>query len=277
MTAEKHPRVYFHVGLGKVASTYLQYRFFPKLQGLQYIQRTQYRKSPEIIRKGNADQYLVSREFDRQLPEEVEWFTSHFPDAHPIILLRHHDQWIASQYRRYVKNGGHLLLKEFLDLHSNQGPWKIEEAQFFPYIQTLEKHFKKAPLVLFYEDLKKDPQAFFDALASFMNATYEWNELDLSPFHASYSEKQLKFMRKWGSRFFNKNRKLPNHPIPRWLKRRSEMLGSYLLLYAALLVPDQWVEQETLYPEAYMQQIRDYFQEDWEACVSYAKNHQFNL
>ena len=28
--------VFFHVGLGKTATTYLQYQFFPKLRGIHY-------------------------------------------------------------------------------------------------------------------------------------------------------------------------------------------------------------------------------------------------
>ena len=49
----KQPEIYFHVGLGKVASTYLQHRFFPKLKGIHYIKSTRYRRSLQIIKDTN--------------------------------------------------------------------------------------------------------------------------------------------------------------------------------------------------------------------------------
>jgi len=50
MNTEKE--VYFHVGLGKTASTYLQYQLFPKLKGIKYFQRSSYKRYHKIIEKG---------------------------------------------------------------------------------------------------------------------------------------------------------------------------------------------------------------------------------
>lgn len=267
------PAIYFHVGLGKVASTFLQYRFFPNLKGICYIQRTKYRRSPEIIQQNQFDRYLISREFDRQLPDEVEWFSQFFPDAKPIILLRRHDQWIASQYRRYLKNGGHLKFEEFLDLKHDKGWWKLNEVYFMPYIKALEEKFSNTPLLLFYEDFKADPRQFFDILAHYMQATYNWSAIDLRPFHTAYSDKQLKFIRKYGSPWFSQDKPEPRNPVVKWVMRRAEMLKSYIYLYAALLAPDFSIAQEVLYPSEYMQQIREFYQADWEACCDYASRN----
>lgn len=270
---DKNPDIYFHVGLGKVASTFLQYRYFPKLKDICYIQRTHYKQSPLRIQKGDCEKYLVSREFDRQLHQEAAWFAGYFPNAKPIILLRQHDQWVASQYRRYVKNGGYLSLEGFLDLDNNQGRWDVKEAYFMPYIRSLDNYFAYQPLVLFYEDLKANPQNFFDTLAEYMAVNYDWESIDMSPFHASYSEKQLKFMRKFGSRWFKSDRTLPGNPILKWLKRRGELLMAYTILYSAWLAPDDWVKDEVLYPPDYLSRIREFYKEDWEACQNYAEAH----
>ncbi len=270
MVKEK-PEVFFHVGLGKVASTFLQYRFFPKLKNLCYIQRTKYRKAPRIIQKGLYDRYLVSREFDRQLPQEALWFSSYFPDAQPIILLRRHDQWIASQYRRFLKNGGQLKLEQFLDLDEDKGRWKEREVYFMPYIKVLEQYFSKPPMVFFYEEFQSAPKAFLDILAHSMNAVYDWESIDNSPFHTSYDEKQLKFMRKYGSHFFRKNKALPSNNLARWLMRRTEMLKSYFLLYSALLFPREWVADEELFSPDYLERIRKFYRDDWIACQVYAE------
>lgn len=271
MGTAQNPSIFFHVGLGKVASTYLQYRFFPKLQGIRYIQRTSYRTAPQIIEQEQAFPYLISREFDRQLPQEIAWFSRYFRDVKPILLLRRHDEWIASQYRRYLKNGGRASLRNFLDLNSDQGRWKQEEVRFMRYIRTLEAHFDHSPLVYFHADFKADPIAFFRQLAADTGTTFDPEAINLSPFHASYSDKQLRFMRKYGSRLFNPARMLPRHPILRWCKRRSELLTSYSLLYASSLLPESYVQDIELYPDDYLKAIRSFYQEDWEACLQYAQ------
>ena len=90
-----NPEIYFHLGLGKVASTYLQYAFFPKLEGIHYIQRTRYRFTPGIVASQPGNRFFVSREMDQQLEAEVIKFARHFPQTKAILLLRRHDSWIA--------------------------------------------------------------------------------------------------------------------------------------------------------------------------------------
>jgi len=270
---DKHPAIYFHVGLGKVASTYLQYRFFPRLKGIHYIQRTRFKSSHRIIEKGNSDKYLLSREFDRQLEQKVAEFAQSFPQTRSILFLRRHDAWIASQYRRHIKNGSSRSLQEFLDLTYDQGRWQINDLYFMPRIRALEEHFSCKPLVLFYEDIKKNPFRFFDALAAYMGVDYDSSAISLKPFHTSYNDKQLKLMRKWGSRLFRKERQLPDQPVAKWIKRRSEMLLSYLLLYGAVALPDRMVADEELYPQDYLQAIRHYYQDDWQQCIQYAREN----
>ena len=82
------PKIYFHVGLGKVASTYLQNKVFNNLDGIHYIPKNKYRSSISIIIKNGPKKYLVSCEMDRQFNDEVARFTSHFSDVKIIILFR---------------------------------------------------------------------------------------------------------------------------------------------------------------------------------------------
>ncbi len=113
----KAPEIIFHVGLGKTGSSYLQQHFFPKLKGIHYIPTSRYRFSPKIITKRHHQKYLVSREFDRQFDREVEWFSAMYPDARPVMVLRRHDSWIASQYRRQVKTAGNTVSTSLLMLN----------------------------------------------------------------------------------------------------------------------------------------------------------------
>lgn len=264
--------IYFHIGLGKTATTYLQYEFFPKLKGIYYIQRTLYRKYQEVIERTGQSRYFVSREFDQQLEEEVNKIAIAYPKAKIIIVLRRQDGWIASQYRRYVKNGGGLPFNEYFDVENDTGLWKRSDADFMAKIKYVEERFEQPPLVLFHEDLKKDAYAFFDRLAAFLGASYDKNSISLNAVHSSYNEKQLKVIKKF-SFLFNQDREYSKVRFLRWLQRRSQLLASYLILYPSKLIPESWVSQEPLISQEDLDKVRDYYAEEWEKCKVYARAH----
>ncbi|MBN4061727.1 hypothetical protein JYU20_00835 [Bacteroidales bacterium AH-315-I05] len=267
------PQVYFHVGLGKAASTYLQYKVFPKLKGIHYIQRTSYKKSKKIIARANSDKYLVSREFDRQLEDEVRWFSSFCPEARVIIIFRRHDSWIASQYRRHVKNGNSYSFSEFIDIENDNGFWKKKELCFFEKIKTIEQYFQHKPLVLFHDELKKDPYKFINKIADFTCSTYKQEAISLSPKHRSYNEKQLKIMRKVSRYVYIPGQNEQGNKLQRRLQLYSKRLACYVVLYAALFVPKKFVSKEKLISQAELDKIRKYFEEDWQRCLNYAKDN----
>ncbi len=263
--------IYFNVGLGKVASTYLQYRVFPKFKGIHYIQRTKYRKAKQIIENSDDKTFFISREFDNQLEAEVKDFAATYPDAKPIILLRRHDSWIASQYRRFIKNGRPHSFQEFFDIENDTGEWKQSALYFYPKIETLEKYFTKKPLVLFYDDLKKDPWVFFDSIADIMGATYDKSNMSLDKMHTSYNEKQLKIRRSLNKYTYKKEYVDPDNIIARILKRTWKRFKQYSILYIALLLP--YKNNAPLIPKEQLDKIKEAYTADWEKCMAYAKQH----
>ena len=118
--------IYFHVGLAKTGSTFLQNNFFPKLQNIKYISTHKYRRCIDIINNTNYDSYLISREFDRQLEGEVKKILNHFPETKIIIVFREHKKWISSQFKRFSKNGYHFKFEDFYN-NANSGYWKNED------------------------------------------------------------------------------------------------------------------------------------------------------
>lgn len=268
-----HPEMFFHLGLGKVASTYLQYAFFPKLKDIYYIQRTRYRFTPNIVAKQPAQRFFVSREMDQQLEAEVIKFAQNFPETKAILLLRRHDSWIASQYRRHVKNGSPMLFEDFFDVEKDTGWWPKSEVNFFDKIQIIEKHFKYKPLVLFHDELKEDPYLFMDRIAQYLGASYNRNEVSLSAIHKSYNEQQLKVMRKVSRMLFRKTPVFSKNRIFNWFQRRGRLLLCYLILYSALIVPKSWVVDEELVSAEAMKKVRDAYDQDWQKCLEYAQQH----
>lgn len=264
------PEIVFHVGLGKVASTYLQHRFFPKLKGIYYLSTHKYKKSKEIISIEKSTRWLISREFDRQFEKEVRWFTETYPQAKVIMIVRPHGSWVASQYRRYVKNGWYYPFSKFLDIEEDDGFWKKSDVLYFPRIQLVEELTGQRPLILFHEELKSDPWAFLGKIANFCQATFEQEGISLKPFHTSYSVKQLLVLRS----FCRKNiKRIPQghrNKIKHWLLYRPWWLLFHLIMYAAELFPESWVPKEELIPTAEIDRIDDFFADDWVKVQRYA-------
>ena len=262
--------VFFHVGLGKTATTYLQYQFFPKLRGIHYVQRTRYPKAHKIIARDPSSRHLLSREFDQQLQEEIEKFAVHYPDTRAIVVLRRHDGWIASQYRRFAKNGIQIPFEEFFDIEKNQGLWKKADLDYSKKISIIENTFTRKPLVLFYEDMRQDPYAFFDQFSKAIGASYNRDQISLNAVHPSYEEKQLKAVRSVSKIFFPANPKQYQNGFMKRLQWRKQQLTSYSIMAAARFVPDAWLDAGELVPAALLEKIRGVYADDWEKVHAYA-------
>lgn len=263
--------IFFHVGLGKTGSTYLQHKFFPKLQGVHYIHHTNYKKSIDIIGRGKHDRYFVSREFDRQFLREIKKFSQAYPHTYPIMVLRRQDSWIASQYRRFTKNGRGIYFNEFVDLKENKGRWDIAEMNFYEKIQQLESHFNQKPLVLLYDELRNDPETFFKKIAAYTNTTYNIKDISLAPKHISYNTKQLLLVRKVARKVL---KRISEERIDHTKTgRRMRKVLTHLIMYFHWVVPASKFKDEALIDPAELEAIRDYFDEDWQKCMNYIKSN----
>ncbi len=257
------------MGLAKVASTFLQNSIFPKFKGVYFIRKLAYRQDRKIIARTKRPRYLLSREFDYFLEKKLRTFAEDYPGAKTIIILRRHDSWIASEYRKYVKNGGRLSFDQYFNL-DNTAKIKTDELYFMDKIKTLEKLFGTKPLVMFYDDLKIDPWAFIDKIAGFSGAKYNKKDISLKKVHSSYNEKQLKIMRSFARYFIRKNRKWAKNRTLYWIQRRSRLLLSYVILYPSLLIPGAWVCKEELIPSGSLEKIKNFYAGDWNKCMEYA-------
>ncbi len=265
-------QVFFHVGLGKTGTTFLQYRVFPKLQGVKYIQRTQYRdfKYVKLIEDSPDQKFLVSNEFDKQLEAEAHKIASKYPRAKTIVVLRRQDSWIASQYRRYVKNGYPNSFEEFIDIENDESYWDRKDLFFHQKLIMLEEVFGSRPLVLFHDELVKNPHSFIGRICSFIGADYEKESINLKRKHSSYTEKQLKVRRQQSAR---RNRKQASRSKIYWVRKIQNFLGMperYLSLYMAFLVPSKRISDEPLISKDSMAKIRAYYEEDWRKCEEYS-------
>ena len=149
--------------------------------------------------------------------------------------------------------------------------WDRNDLYFHSKLEFLEQLFGSKPLVLFQDELIKNPHSFIEKICVFLGADYEKEAINLKRKHTSYNEKQLKIRRLW-SRSLNRKPYTPKKKYwIRKLQRYIRMPGRYLSLYLAYLVPSLWVSDEPLISMESMEKVRAYYEEDWKKCEEYAR------
>lgn len=266
-------KIYFHVGLGRAASTYLQKNVFPCFQGVHYVERNKFKRHGSIVPTLTAERILLSRESSKRLQSEISKLVTYYPDAIPIVVLRRHDQWIASQYRRYVKNGGAESFSGFIDLEHDQGVWNKCDLVLRDKLDLLEQTFNCKPFVMFHERLCEAPFEMIDEMAALLGATYDRQAIRLAARHQSYSDKQLQVLRRYRPRLLEAHPDQSKVGFLRVLRFRARLLAAYSIMALARFFPDDGFAGQPLIPEASLEQIRQMYAYDWDACQAYARLH----
>lgn len=270
---EKKQRIIFHVGLEKTATTFLQRSVFPKFRDVVFIPKREYRNAESIIKAKPEKTVLISHEFGRRdFEAEMRKFAKLYPQARPVIVFREHAGWLASYYRFLVKRGMNATFREFFDLDENKGLWKKEELVYFKDIKLLEQLYDQKPLVLFHDDLKKDPQGFIERLKDYCGVKHA-DEISFRVRHKAYSDKELR-IRLWVTRHtFLKEFYDVGHIKRYWGKRLYNRIVRYSVLYVAKLIPAMILRRHELVPSESLKKIREYYNSDLQRCKAYAKTN----
>jgi len=263
----------FHVGLGKTGSSYLQQAFFPKLQGVEYIHTRRFNKFEEGLDRAPDGKYFLSREFDQQLESESVRISNYDKDAKIIVVFRPQAPWIGSQYKRFAKNGMHETFDEFFNIDNDHGLWTQDELYWLKKIGIIEKYFTQKPLVLFQEDLKEKPYKFFDDIANYIGARYNKDEISIEPIHKARTDKQLKMMRKFGTRFFKKNQVLSKNYFINRLQSRLRQLKTLAVIFSSVFFPDSYFDDIELVPKEQLKKIAEHYADDYAAVRAYAREN----
>lgn len=261
--------IYFHVGLAKTGSTFLQNNFFPKLQNIKYISTHKYRRCIDIINNTNYDSYLISREFDRQLEGEVKKILNHFPETKIIIVFREHKKWISSQFKRFSKNGYHFKFEDFYN-NTNSGYWKNEDMIYIDKINIIKKYSKYDPLVLNFDELKINPHSYLSKISEYTNSNYSKSNISLNVVHKSYSEKQLIFLKGF-CRIFKPNppKYYADNKLKHWLYFRPWWSLFHLVMYVAYFLPKNMIVKKPLIDNNYLRKTMKKYKSDWDEILKY--------
>jgi hypothetical protein len=153
--------IFFHVGLHKTGTTFLQKAVFPRWRGVEYIA---WPHLELFLRLDDSQTYLVSREGlsgqnwahhdarERSLQKLAELF----PDCRILISFRKQAGYINSSYNQYVQRGGTITFREYFELKQDGGVMKRQDFLYRPKIEAIERYFGHRPFVFLHEELITD-------------------------------------------------------------------------------------------------------------------------
>ena len=260
-------RVFWHAGLPKTGSTYLQRQVLPAVRGIAYVRRHEYPRAAERIeqKKREAD-VVYSRELDRGLVAEADRLSRSHPEARPILVLRRHDELIASLYRYGLKHGRGWAFREFFDLDGDRGRKKQNQLRMRDKIELLADRFRHPPFLLFYDELRDRPDAFLRRLIGYLGEDPDSVRIPRAARNRSPREKQLKYARRLGARLLPERRSR-RYPVRRLYGR----VAYHAILGAARWLPEGPIREEPLIDPAELARIREAYADDWQFCLDYAE------
>jgi len=265
--------VFFHVGLPKTASTFLQRNVFPHFKNIHFIKKHDFKHRDEIIQRSGSNTILLSIEINpdnEKGRKKIEDVAKKYPNTYPVIVLRRHGSWLRSKYKYYLRKHGTKDFSDYFDPQEDRGVLTHENLSFYPKIKLLESLFKHRPLVLFQEEIKSAPFKVIELLATYTGATYSKEEINIKTVKKSYSEKQLKMVRR-----FNKCYKFDNSGIQSKTADFAYKKFSALLLHSVAFFgyffSGKELNKEALIPKEKIDKVNELYKEDWEKCLNYAK------
>jgi hypothetical protein len=271
MEFKKNPEIFFHAGLERTGTTFLQRSVFPKLKNIYYIPKNQYHNRDEIISNTNYSKYLLSHE-SKVIQEELKKFAAKYPNAKIILVFRRHDKWIASHYKRQIKNGYSRSFKEFIHLENDTGLWKKEDLYFLPKIKFIENCFRRPPVVLFHDELKSSPKDFVRKILE-ITGVEEHEPIPYKAKHTSYTDKELKVRRRVNQLPLLKTIEVNKHKKFRTAKKLYNKTIRYPTLHLGRLIPESFLSSEPLIPKEELEKIREFYEKDWENIKEYARKN----
>ncbi len=260
------PTIYWHIGTERTGTKYLQQSVFPNFKGIGYIDRSQFHSTKAIIDKGEHSTYLVSFELNlnADLEPYIKGFLAQFPAAIPIVVFRPQDQWLISQYKRHLKNGKPGTFTDMFDVANDNGLYKRDDLSYTKLIEKLEHYFQHPPIVMLYQDMQKQPEAFIKLFAQQVGAMVNMPNVNLHPRHRSYNDKQLMALYSVSKHIDISKTKKGNSKVLHALHSLWKNAVRYGTLNVAKVLPDSYFHNRKLIQNKDLEAIKAYYQTDQE-------------
>lgn len=163
-----------------------------------------------------------------------------FPEALVLVVIREQRSMIVSTYKQYVREGGALSLRGFMEpptSKSLRAPWfSLRHFEYHHLLSYYRQLFgADRVLALTFEDFASDPAAFVQRIAEFAGRRLEADTLESLPF----------------AQLSNPSPSAPAIELRRWLNKlgvQSELNPSPLLTSDAVKRLGIKVQETTLVP-----------------------------
>ena len=277
MKQKQHKSIFFHVGLPKAASTFLQRNVFPNFNSIQFIKKHDFKHRDRIIENTSCHKILMSIELNLDAEggmAKLRDVAAKYPHTYPIIVLRKHGSWLKSKYKYYLRKHGDQHFDDYFDLDGD-GVLELDNLLFYPKLKLLESLFNHEPLVIFQEELKENPLATIDMLANFMDVTYKNQDIQIQHVKKSYSSRQLKAIRRF-NRVYQYDHSSIRSKTLKFIYKKFSGLLLHSIAYISLAFPVRPAHKRPLIPQHAIHKVDDAFREDWDQCIHYA-GRQRNL
>ena len=273
MSQQTDKKVFFHVGLPKTASTFLQLNVFPFFNGVEFVKKHDFKRKDRIIENSSSERILLSTELDLDRPGgigKVEDVSGKYPNTYPIVVLRKHGSWLRSKYKYYLRKHGDKTFEEYFNPQNDKGLLTRKNLEYYPKIKLLEEYFEKRPLVLFQEELKHAPYKFIDIIAEYVGADYSKPDIKIKTVKKAYSDKQLKRVRRF-NKFYKFDKSKAKSKAGRFVYKKLSAFFLHSVAYVGSLLPGSALKNEYLVPEESIRKVNEALKDDWKKCIEYAK------
>lgn len=259
--------VYFHLGLPKTATTYLQLAVFPNLKGIYYTRKRLFGNYHDIIQSTNHAKYLFSNESDRNLDRKLDDINEKYPEAKIILVFRKHDSWINSKYKYEIRKHSPLSFKEFLDLENNTGKWKTDEMRYRNYIEMVKSRFNEPPLILNFEELKSDPNLFIKRITDYLGVVIDETNLKTDVIKRAMSEKQLRVAR-WFNKLYPYNASTHTNKHIRKIHYKYREFLLHTVSFLGYIIAGPFITHKPILSKDTRKNLNEFYNNDWEYCLN---------
>lgn len=255
------PPIYFHLGLPKAASTFLQKMIFPNLQNIEFGGKRDFYTYRESVPNNPK---LFSTEKDNGLLEELDLIKAKFPQAKILIVFREPSDWMVSKYKYYLRKHGHLHANAYYQRVLL--PEIIQSENFFTEVcESVSQNFKDY-LFLDQATLRQNPDKFYGRLALFFeqeNITPPQEKI----INRAFNAKQLVMLRKLNNLYPYKARTGNSKLLNKIHYKYREFL-LHIIANLSLLVPSNTGDfLDEL--EEFRSFIKDRYAKQWSKTKSY--------
>lgn len=141
--------IFFHIGLHKTGTTFLQRAYFPKLDisyvkgGKPYFKVLNTIGSTNgkiLISEENLSGELFSGSKITQFKANVDAIAKSFPSAGILIGVRKQSEFVLSSYKQHLHEGGTMDIYSLFN-EKNTGVLKLEDLEFSKMFELISKKF----------------------------------------------------------------------------------------------------------------------------------------